>query len=269
MTVTLDAESFTFPRHLIERCSSALLLFCSGRMGASDGHWIAEQGLTDVTCVDWDAATLEPFADEYPATWHYVEADVFEWMERDRGRRWDIVSADAPSQLADRLVEMLPRYCALARRYVTATHATVGVDSEADPPAAPQGWRYMSEPTWRIYANGRMFWWLMLEREPIVAFDDGPCETTGPILDILAEHQARAVFFVNGKNIAGNEHLLERMVAEGHEIGNHGWSHRALVDDGITLPEVLTEIQSTHDAIVAAAGVSPTKFRTPFVRWSV
>lgn len=103
----------------------------------------------------------------------------------------------------------------------------------------------------------------------MIAFDDGPLDTTEAILDVLNAYAERATFFVNGKNFPCREHVLQRMVAEGHEIGNHGYSHRALVDDSITLPEVLDEISRNHDAIQAATGgYTPTKFRTPFVRWS-
>lgn len=60
--------------------------------------------------------------------------------------------------------------------------------------------------------------------QPVVALtiDDGPDPGSTPaILDVLAQHQARATFFVITARVGGNEHLLERMVADGHELGNH------------------------------------------------
>lgn len=168
--VVLDAESRAFPRELLDECSSALLLFCSGRMGAADGHWVREAGLTDVTAVDWDADTLEPYADAYPVDWDYVEDNVFEFVEK-VDRRWDIVSADAPFQLRDRLHEALPRYCSLANKYVTATHSQPVNDLNRDLtrivaiPPAPAGWRYMEDPIYRAEFEGRRFWWLILGRE--------------------------------------------------------------------------------------------------------
>lgn len=157
MTV-LDAESAVYPKHLLERCESGLLLFCSGRMGAADGHWFREAGLTAVICVDWDAKTLVPFACSYPSEWRYVEADAFEWA-RLQTRRWDIVSADVPSQWADRLQETLPLWCSLAERFVTVT-----LMGDCDMPAAPGGWQTIGvvrRTTW----NGRDYLWLVLERE--------------------------------------------------------------------------------------------------------
>jgi len=60
--------------------------------------------------------------------------------------------------------------------------------------------------------------------EPVIALtiDDGPDpETTPAILDVLAEHDARATFFLISGRVPGNEAVVERLVDEGHEIGNH------------------------------------------------
>ncbi len=55
-----------------------------------------------------------------------------------------------------------------------------------------------------------------------LTIDDAPDSSLTPrILDVLAEHQVKATFFVLGQNIAGNEDLIARMKAEGHELGNH------------------------------------------------
>lgn len=55
-----------------------------------------------------------------------------------------------------------------------------------------------------------------------LTIDDGPHRALTPgILDVLAEHDARATFFLLGERVPGNEHLVSRMVAEGHELGNH------------------------------------------------
>jgi peptidoglycan/xylan/chitin deacetylase (PgdA/CDA1 family) len=55
-----------------------------------------------------------------------------------------------------------------------------------------------------------------------LTFDDGPHpETTPALLDVLARHGARATFFLIGERIPGNEPVLDRIAAEGHELGNH------------------------------------------------
>jgi peptidoglycan/xylan/chitin deacetylase (PgdA/CDA1 family) len=61
-----------------------------------------------------------------------------------------------------------------------------------------------------------------MEKVVALTIDDGPHpELTSEILDVLAEYQVPATFFVIGDRIEGNESLLERMVVEGHELGNH------------------------------------------------
>jgi len=60
--------------------------------------------------------------------------------------------------------------------------------------------------------------------KPAVALtiDDGPDGGATPrILDVLARHEARATFFLISSRVPGNEALVSRMVAEGHELGNH------------------------------------------------
>src|SRR4029450_7603216 len=60
--------------------------------------------------------------------------------------------------------------------------------------------------------------------EPVVAltFDDGPHpELTDGVLDVLARHDARRPFFAIGARVAGNEQVVKRIVAEGHELGDH------------------------------------------------
>ncbi|TPG70870.1 DUF1343 domain-containing protein [Brevibacillus laterosporus] len=58
-----------------------------------------------------------------------------------------------------------------------------------------------------------------------LTFDDGPSNVTVQILDVLKQHNIKATFFVLGRNVKGNEAILKRMVAEGHAIGNHTFSH--------------------------------------------
>jgi peptidoglycan/xylan/chitin deacetylase (PgdA/CDA1 family) len=60
--------------------------------------------------------------------------------------------------------------------------------------------------------------------QPLVALsiDDSPHPTVTPrILDVLAEHEAHATFFIIGERIEGNKTILRRIVEEGHELGNH------------------------------------------------
>ena len=63
-------------------------------------------------------------------------------------------------------------------------------------------------------------------RTLILTFDDGPGDRLTPvILDILAQNKVKATFFLLGRNIRGRELLVQRIGAEGHEIGSHGYDH--------------------------------------------
>jgi peptidoglycan/xylan/chitin deacetylase (PgdA/CDA1 family) len=95
-----------------------------------------------------------------------------------------------------------------------------------------------------------------------LTFDDGPGDWTGAILDLLDRYGARATFFCLGERVRGRAPLLRRMLAEGHEIGNHLFSHRhpeALSDD-----EVRDELTRTAQEIEAATGLAPTLVRPPY-----
>lgn len=63
-----------------------------------------------------------------------------------------------------------------------------------------------------------------------LTFDDGPCEKTNEVLDVLNKHQVKATFFVIGKNISANQDVLKRIANEGHSIGSHSYSHHFWID---------------------------------------
>lgn len=68
---------------------------------------------------------------------------------------------------------------------------------------------------------------------PLVAltFDDGPRNTTtGPLLDGLALREVPATFFLVGNRVAGSEELIQRMAAEGHQVGIHTFEHVMMTD---------------------------------------
>jgi peptidoglycan/xylan/chitin deacetylase (PgdA/CDA1 family) len=95
-----------------------------------------------------------------------------------------------------------------------------------------------------------------------LTFDDGPSAWSEPILDILAANGVQATFFMIGCLAEESLDLLERMVSEGHEIGNHTWSHPWLARD-CDDERVLEELQRTNIVLDALSGVSPNRFRAP------
>lgn len=96
-----------------------------------------------------------------------------------------------------------------------------------------------------------------------ITFDDGPNPVVTPqVLDILARHHAHATFFVIGLHVPGNEGLLRRMYQDGHEVGNHSWSH----PDFTTIPsgQISQQITATQAAVVHAGLPAPRLFRPPY-----
>lgn len=87
-------------------------------------------------------------------------------------------------------------------------------------------------------------------REILLTFDDGPHPVLTPkVLDLLAEHAAKGVFFVVGSRVAakGGRAIVERAFKEGHRIGNHTYSHPDLTK--LSESAVRDELQRTEDLI--------------------
>src|SRR5262245_44013184 len=100
-----------------------------------------------------------------------------------------------------------------------------------------------------------------------LTFDDGPSPWSGAILDLLAAHGGRATFFVLGAAVesADGGAMTRRMLAEGHEIGNHTFTHHT------NLPELADErlrdeLTATSAAIEDATGEPPRYWRAPHFR---
>jgi len=93
------------------------------------------------------------------------------------------------------------------------------------------------------------------EGAPVIylTFDDGPNGVfTQQVLDLLAQYNARATFFVIGRQAAGGADVLRRMASEGSYIGNHTWDHVWL--DKISKEEFIDQIQRTRNELLAVAG---------------
>jgi len=101
--------------------------------------------------------------------------------------------------------------------------------------------------------------------QPVVAmtFDDGPHpELTPKLLDILKKRNIRATFYVIGRNVAAYPEIARRIVEEGHEIGNHTYTHPALSKIGAA--RVKTELDKTTQIIKQITGVTPKTMRPPY-----
>ena len=96
-----------------------------------------------------------------------------------------------------------------------------------------------------------------------MTFDDGPSEKLTPkLLDLLAAHHIKATFFVIGENVAEHPEILQRAIREGHEVGNHSWSHPNFAK--MSDESVRRQLKMTDDGITKACGVRPTLMRPPY-----
>lgn len=96
-----------------------------------------------------------------------------------------------------------------------------------------------------------------------LTFDDGPDKKyTNKILDILAEHEVKATFFVVGKQVESYPDTMKRIVDEGHAVGNHSWDHKNFTQ--LKPDQMKQQIAKTNEAIKAAAGIETTWFRLPY-----
>jgi len=96
-----------------------------------------------------------------------------------------------------------------------------------------------------------------------LTFDDGPNPAHTPrLLDMLRRRNVKATFYVIGERAANHPDIIRRIVTEGHEVGNHTWTHpnlKKLSDDAVR-----RELNKTRDAIVSACGVQPRTMRPPY-----
>lgn len=97
----------------------------------------------------------------------------------------------------------------------------------------------------------------------VLTFDDGPhAQWTPKVLDVLKTEGVKATFFVVGSRVEREPELFKRVVAEGHEIGNHSFSHPDL--GKITAGNADLEINATNRLFEALTGRGTVLFRPPF-----
>lgn len=101
------------------------------------------------------------------------------------------------------------------------------------------------------------------ERKIAITFDDGPTLITPEVLDILKKNNIKATFFCIGQEIEKYPKIFDRIIAEGHIIGNHSFTHSKKI--GFFSKEKMTEeIASTDISIAKFLGKKTNYYRPPF-----
>ncbi len=154
---------------------------------------------------------------------------------------------------------MLFAFCRFLTASAFLAAFTVARAQDASPAASPVANAAATpKPPKTVWSDVRV-------SQPYVAltFDDGPHFALTPrLLDILKAKGIHATFFVVGQNAKEYPGILKRAIAEGHEIGNHSWSHPNFAK--MTDEAVRSELTRTSDAIEAAIGKRPTLMRPPY-----
>lgn len=96
-----------------------------------------------------------------------------------------------------------------------------------------------------------------------LTFDDGPGEYTADLLDLLRKRNVRSTFFVVGQMVAEDrDGNLPRMVEDGHELGNHSWSHAQLTS--LSSSGIKAELARTQAIVKDKTGVTMQVMRPPY-----
>jgi biofilm PGA synthesis N-glycosyltransferase PgaC len=113
------------------------------------------------------------------------------------------------------------------------------------------------------YVIERFGYGVAAKRTLSLTFDDGPDQINTPkLLDLLSGEGVAATFFVTGQQAAKNPELMRRIVAEGHAVGNHTFSHRDLTT--VSPEEYRHELIATDRIIRASTNTYTTMFRPPY-----
>ena len=151
-----------------------------------------------------------------------------------------------------RLLLQAPAFLAVPLFLAGCGEAPIDTDEDVDNAARPR----QGKSTTVKQGSGQ---------KPVVAltFDDGPHPTLTPkLLEILDDRNIRATFYVVGHKVERHPALVKRIRREGHEIGNHSWSHANLANRSDEM--VLSELRRTNEAVQKATGRRPTTMRPPF-----
>src|SRR4051812_2411195 len=98
------------------------------------------------------------------------------------------------------------------------------------------------------------------DKEIVLTFDDGPWPTTPTVLKTLADECTKAVFFPIGLHTTYHPEILKQVLAAGHTIGSHTWSHAHLANKKLSEQQAKDEIEKGFSAVKMAIGANPAPF---------
>ena len=186
----------------------------------------------------------------------------------------------APKTVAARAADQLPAPAKLAARDDVETTATVAAKPAAAPAPAPalpvQPRQACANPNAlgvsRVveidttggpgfgFEHFKQFDFLT-EKEVVLTFDDGPWPVNTPtVLKALADECTKGLFFSVGKHATYHPEILKQVLAQGHTVGTHTWSHVNLNSKKMTEQQVKDEVEKGFSAVRFALGTNPAPF---------
>ena len=100
-----------------------------------------------------------------------------------------------------------------------------------------------------------------------ITFDDGPNPIfTAQVLEIFREAEGKATFFMIGEQMDKHPEMVKKVVEQGHEIGNHTYTHPKLSQ--LSLAECLDEIERAEKLLEELVGQKPVVFRPPYLDYN-
>lgn len=101
------------------------------------------------------------------------------------------------------------------------------------------------------------------EKKIAITFDDGPSVFTLEVLELLKKYNAKATFFCIGKNIETHPEIVKQIIAEGHLVGNHSYSHSKFFDF-YNEKKITEELQKTDSLLQKFTSKKINFFRPPY-----
>lgn len=162
----------------------------------------------------------------------------------------------------DLMVSFKPASASPQLKWKSSNTAVATVDDDGVVTAVAPGKATISCRT----KNGKSAKCKVVVRDPnkVVAltFDDGPCDNTLKILDILRKYNVKVTFFMLGDLAQKNPSIASKVAEDGHEIGSHTVDHKSL--QKLSLKEAIEDLDKSFTMIEEASGVLPTLVRAPY-----
>jgi peptidoglycan/xylan/chitin deacetylase (PgdA/CDA1 family) len=164
-------------------------------------------------------------------------------------------------------------YCGQGYLYCSAPSCQIDYGPACDANVRPNGPNTVNTPRPQLgnveYGDG--LYHCTEYGDIALTYDDGPYEYTKDLLDMLLSYNAKATFFITGRNLgkgAINDPstpwpaLIRRMIAEGHQVAGHTWSHQRLTT--LSREKFNNQIYYLETALADILGYFPTYMRPPY-----